>query len=104
MKATLEPTNRSFTNIETGKKFRLYMDENREFALIYESNKNNMDMANGTSVNGWYLSAHTSIDVKINNSKIVKIPNGSFYNLKEGETVTHSRYSGMQKNFKKVSN
>ena len=100
----MEPTQRNYTNVETNKVFRLYMNEDRsKFELIYENPVDDLDLAKGTTVNGFYLAAHNSIDIKINNKKIVKIPAGYFYNLKENEVVTHQRYSGIQKQFKKAN-
>jgi len=92
-----EPTQRSFTNVETNRKFTLYQSYvTGKYKLIYDtSDKNNpMDMANGTEVNGFFICAHTDCHIKINNNKVVYIPQGSFYHTKEGEEITHKKYTG----------
>lgn len=93
-------TNRTFTDVETNNDFRLYTSkDNSVYHLIAEGQPEKI--ADGTEVNGFYISAHTSQDIKINNTKVIKLPQGSFYNLKEGEKITHKRYAGFTK-FTKV--
>lgn len=91
------PTKRNFRNVETGDIFKLYMNQiTNEYKLIFEG-ENHPKMSKGTQVNGWYLSAHTPIEIKLNNSKIVRLGTGDFYNLKEEEEVTHKKYCGFKK-------
>jgi len=92
-------TQRTFTDIETGEIFELYMDsDTHEYFLHAEGSEN---LARGSEVNGFYICAHTSSDVKINGKKIVHLPSGSFYNLKEGEQITHRKFCGFTR-FQKV--
>lgn len=93
-------TNRNFTDVETGDVFRLYTSkDNSVYHLIAENNTNKV--APGTEVNGFYISAHTSQHIKIDGKKIVYLPIGSFYNMKQGEKITHKKYTGFNK-FTKV--
>jgi len=90
------PTNRIFKNCENGHKCRLYTSQdNSKYHLIYEGQDD--IIANGTEVNGFYLLAHTGGNVKINGKKQVNIGMGEFYNLKQGEAVTHIKYTGFNK-------
>ena len=99
----LQKTQRTFVDIETKKRFSLYQDaDTKELSLIYDTSKDSSDMANGTTVNGWYIAAHNAITIKLNNKKIVSLPSGYFYNLKESEEVTHKKFTGLQKRFTKV--
>lgn len=93
------PTQRTFRDIETGEYFRLYEHPERHtFKLISDGSKK---FAPGTEVNGFYICAHCGVDIKINSQKIVNLDMGSFYNLKEGEKITHKKFF-MQKRFSKV--
>ncbi|MES2395872.1 MAG: hypothetical protein V4549_07710 [Bacteroidota bacterium] len=94
---TLEKTNRSFTDVETGHKFDLYKDETDSYHLIFPKSKNQYDPAEGTQVNGFYICAHTGVTIKINNTKIVKLEMGQFYNMKAGEKITHKKFIGFTK-------
>ena len=103
--SNLIKTNRTFTDIETNKIFSLYQDsDTKNFKLIYDNSdvQKSNDLANGTTVNGWYLSAHTGVTIKLNNKKEVVIPSGYFYNFKENEKATHKKYTGLQKRFTKI--
>ena len=101
----LQPTNRTFRDTETGEEFTLYMhSETHEYALIKDEKSKGLNPEEcclGTRINGWYLSAHSGVTIKINNKKIVKIAMGEFYNLKEDEIITHKKYNGF-KRFSKV--
>lgn len=96
-------TQRNFKDIETGKVFDLFIDETTKsnYKLIYTQSTDTMDMANGTEVNGFYISAGYPLLIKLNTKKIIKLEKGTFYNLKEGEEVTHRKYEG-QKRFIKA--
>ena len=97
----LTKTQRTFKDVENNEVFALYMDnENHEYSLISEGSKK---YAKGTEVNGFYICAHTGASIKINNSKIISLPMGTFYNLKENEVITHKKYTGFTK-FTKVKN
>jgi hypothetical protein len=86
-------TNRHYQDVETGNRFTLFQEQDtHEFKLIYQGKGRPDETANGTEVNGFYICAHTSVNIKINNSKEVILPMGSFYNLKEGEKITHKKY------------
>jgi hypothetical protein len=95
----MTPTNRTFKNVETNDVFRLFTsNDDSIYHLIHDGDENN---APGTRVNGFYISAHCAVDIKLNGSKIVHLPQGTFYNLKEGEAITHKKYPGFKK-FTKV--
>ena len=88
-------TNRVYTDVETKEMFRLYSHPtNHSWHLISEGNKN---IADGCEVNGFYLCAFDSVTIKINGSKIVSLGMGNFYNLKEGEIITHNKFAGFKK-------
>lgn len=92
----MQATQRTFKDVETGYNFRLYTSQDAsKYHLISEGQHDKM--ADGCEVNGFYLSAHTPTDVKVNGSKIVKLDRGEFYNLKEGERVTHRKFCGFSK-------
>lgn len=92
----LNATNRTFTDIETGYKTRLYTSlDASKYHLIFEGQQEKI--ADGCEVNGFFAAIHSGIEIKINGSKKIYIPNGCFYNLKEGEIITHKRYDGFTK-------
>lgn len=96
-------TERKFKDIETGKYFSLYQDsETKEFELIYDEPKGDLGILEGTAVNGFYIAAHDDMQIKLNTGKIVKLPRGTFYNLKEDEIVTHRKFTALKMNFRKV--
>ncbi len=94
-------TERKFRDIETGKVFDLFIDETTKsnYKLIYTSSnlKDSADMANGSEVNGSYIAAGYPMTIKLNSKKIVYLPRGTFYNVKEGEEVTHRKYEGFKR-------
>jgi hypothetical protein len=88
-------TQRTFENVETKEVFALYMhSETHEYKLISDGSEKH---AAGTEVNGFYIAPHTSVTLKINGTKQVYVGNGQFYNIKEGETITHKKYIGFKK-------
>ena len=101
------PTQRTFRDCETQEEFRLYMHDTKHcYKLIKDVSSKNL--AAGTEVNGFYIAAHTSLDLKLNTKKIVHIDRGEFYNLKQNEDgvieqPTHIKYCGFEK-FTKISN
>ena len=84
-------TERKYTDVETREVFPLWHD------LTTGNYKLENDRA---KVNGFYMSAHTALTIRLNNKKEIELNTGEFYNLKEGEDVTHVRYCGFK--FKKV--
>ena len=102
--SNLIKTQRTFTDVETKKRFSLYQDEEtKDFELIFdEPTGDPTEHAKGTTVNGFYVAAHDDTEIKLNTKKIVKLPRGYFYNLKEGEKVTHRKFTCLKQNFKKV--
>lgn len=83
-------TKRQYMDVETNEYFDLYSDSNtHEFSLISNGSKRH---AKGTEVNGFYICSHTSCTIKINAKKQIYLPQGTFYNLKEGEKVTHRKF------------
>ena len=96
------PTQRVFKDVETGQDFRLYTDDTQsKYQLITEGGNKPTDYAKGTQVNGFYICAHTGVTIKINGSKEVSLPRGTFYNIKEDEVITHKKFIGFKK-FTKV--
>lgn len=92
----MQSTNRTFTDVEKGYKCRLYTSQDAStFHLIYEGQHDKI--ADGSEVNGFYLCAHTGVTIKINNKKIVQLDMGQFYHKKEGEVITHKKYTGFKK-------
>ena len=97
------PTQRLFKCLDSGYLFRLHTNaETHEPSLFIEPSTNPEAPTKGTEVNGWYLSMTNPVDIKINNTKVVKIPVGFFYNLKEDEIITHKKFIGFDKRFKKA--
>ena len=97
-------TNRTFTEVETKEVFVLFTSHDAsKYHLISDGSK---ELAKGTSINGFYISAHTPQTIRLNTGKEVKLNTGEFYNLKEDENgiieeVTHKKYAGF-KRFTKV--
>ena len=92
----LTETNRTFIVVETGYKTRLCTSNDAsKYYLIFEGQPEKI--ANGSEVNGFFLAAHSGVEIKINNRKIVKVPMGYFYSLKENEVITHKKYDGFSK-------
>lgn len=88
-------TQRAFTDVETGEIFVLYMhSETHQYKLISDGSGR---LAKGTEVNGFYIAAHSGVTVKINGKRQLFIDRGQFYNLKQGEKVTHKKYVGFTK-------
>lgn len=95
-------TQRSYRDIETNLKFDLYVHpDTHNFRLILDENENNNICAKGTEINGFYICSFTDCEIKINNKRVIKLPYGTFYCLKEGENITHKKFAGF-KNFTKV--
>lgn len=89
----LQQTSRIFTDVETGYKTRLYTSlDSSKYHLIYEGQPEKV--ADGSEVNGFFIAAHSGIEIKINGSKEINVPMGYFYNLKENEIITHKKYAG----------
>jgi hypothetical protein len=85
-------TERSFSNVETGEVFALYMDSNtHQYKLISEGSEKH---AKGTEVNGFYLAAHTGATIRLNTKKEIFVNTSQFYNYEEGEQATHRKFVG----------
>jgi len=97
----MQATQRTYTNVETGFNCRLYTSlDGSKFHLIYEDNEPPAPVE-GTEVDRFYLAAHSGATIKLNTGKKLEVSRGEFYNLKEGEQVTHRKFTGFSK-FKKV--
>ena len=94
-------TKRHFEDVETGRKFNLWMDNADNYYLIAGPTERPEDCTEGTQVNGFYISAHTGVTIKLNGKKQILLDMGQFYNLKEGEIITHKKYTGFSR-FTKV--
>jgi hypothetical protein len=82
-------TQRKFKEVDTSLIYTLYQNQNtKSYKLIFEDNKNPADPVNGTEINGFYLTC-IGIDLKLNTGKTIKLQTNEFYNLKEGEKITH---------------
>lgn len=89
-------TQRTFTDVETGNNCRLYTSQDAsKYHLIYEGQ--NDKISDGSEVNGFYISAHTGAEIKLNTKKTIFVDSGNFYHLKEGEKVTHRKFVGFSK-------
>ncbi len=96
----MKPTQRTYTDVENGHTCRLYTSNDAsKYHLIYEGQPN--EIANGCEVNGFYLAAHTGATIKTNKGNELFVNRGEFYNLKEGEEVTHRKFIGFNK-FSKI--
>jgi hypothetical protein len=90
------PTQRTYTDAETGYNCRLHTSNDAsKFHLIYEGQGEKI--ADGCEVNGFYISAHTGAEIKLNTGKKIFVDRCNFYNLKEGEKVTHRKFIGFKK-------
>lgn len=95
-------TQRQYKDVETGEIFRLFTSQDQsKFHLLKDETNATFNFPKGTGVNGFYICAFTSCTIKINGKKEVFLPMGSFYNLKEGEEITHKKFIGF-KRFSKV--
>lgn len=88
-------TKRSYTNVETGELYDLWHDSNTDVYKLISPGSNNL--AKGTEANGWYLSTSFDVIIKIDRTKEIELKIGQFYNLKEGEKVTHKKYLGFKR-------
>jgi hypothetical protein len=99
-----KPSKRTYIDVETDEKFTLYVsDSTHKFKLISEGSKM---YAPGTEINGFYICAFTDVTIKLNTGKIIHLPRGTFYNLKEAdngilEEVAMRKFLGFNK-FTKV--
>lgn len=92
----MKATQRTFTDVETGHKCRLYTSADASrYHLIYEGQ--HQQIADGSEVNGFYIAAQTGATIRLNTKKELYVSNGQFYHLKEGEQVTHRKFIGFTK-------
>jgi hypothetical protein len=95
----MERTNRTFINQADNEIFALYHNPIQgHYKLISDGSAKH---APGTTIENFYSCSYSETIIKINNSKIVKLSNGQFYNLKDNETVTHRKTQESQR-FSKV--
>ncbi len=95
----MQQTQRTYTDTETGNVCRLYTSlDGSKYHLIYEGQP--AQIADGTEVNGFYIAAHTGATIRLNNKKEILVNSGQFYHLKEGEKVTHRKFTGFEKFYK----
>jgi hypothetical protein len=98
-KETIYKTSHQYTDIETGEIFSLYTGANtHDFTLISDGSEK---FAPGTEINGFYLCTFSSVWIKIDGKKVIHLPLGYFYNLKEGEKITHKKFDEYER-FKKA--
>lgn len=84
----LQETNRIFRDVETGNKFRLYTSlDGSKYHLLSEDNSS---LADGCEVNGFYIMMQGG-SIRLNNGKEITLNPFQFYNLKEGEKITHTK-------------
>lgn len=89
------PSKRKYTDVETGEEFVLYVGETtHEFKLISQGSK---EYAAGTEVNGFYICSFTACTIKLNTGRKIYLPMGTFYNLKEEESVISRKFIGFNK-------
>jgi hypothetical protein len=93
----MHQTKRTYQDVETGRKFNLWMDNADNYHLIAGPPERPEDCNEGTAVNGFYISAHTRQTIKLNGKKLITLEMGQFYNLKAGEVITHKKYTGFSK-------
>jgi hypothetical protein len=92
----MTPTQRTFTDVESGYNCRLYTSNDaNKYHLIFEGQTG--IIADGCEVNGFYIAAHTGAEIKLNTGKKIFVNSGQFYNLKEGEKATHRKFIGFSK-------
>lgn len=93
----MHQTQRSYQDVETGHKFNLWMDNADNFHLIAGPQQSEGAPTEGTEINGFYISAHSGVTIKLNGKKQIKMDIGQFYHLKEGEQITHKKFTGFSK-------
>ena len=94
--AQLTETKRFYSDVETGHFCRLCTsNDGSKYHLIYEGQSDKI--ANGSEVNGFYIAAHSGAEIKLNTGKKIFVNNGQFYNLKQGEKVTHRKFVGFNR-------
>lgn len=93
------PTNRTFTDVENGIKFRLFVESDKhEFKLFNEAHDGYSQYS--YEINGFYICAHTDSTIRLNNGKEISLNTGQFYHLKENERVTQRKFAGMNRFYK----
>ena len=91
----MQPTGKIFTNVETGEKVELHMNNYKHtFALFHLGSETTTA---GSKVNGFYLTTTNPLTIKLNNRKVIPLPAMHYYNLKENEEVVKRKYEGMDK-------
>jgi len=85
-------TNRTFTNAKTGKEYILFTSQ--------DASKDHLITEEGEHAQRFYATAYEQT-IKLNTGKVISLEAGTFYELKDGEKVTHRRIAGRNK-FTKV--
>ena len=95
----MTPTNRTFIDVETGYKTRLYTSHDAsKYHLIYEGQP--QKIADGFEVNRWYIMT-VGGHIRLSTGKTIALKFNEFYHLKDGERITHTKIEG-QKKFRKI--
>lgn len=92
----MRPTQRTYTNVETKKTYRLFHDSNTGDLELRTENEM-QEIFNGAV----YFCAFDSVTIRLNNDRIIPLRMGEFYALKPGENVTHRKFAGF-KQFRRV--
>ncbi len=79
------PTERIFTCVETGHKYRLYTHPEKKGNTLISEIGHSPEF-------GFYASSFAQ-RIKLNTGKIVELQAMSFYALKKGEQATHRKFS-----------
>ena len=89
----MTPTQRTFTDVETGHTVRLYTSHDAsQWHLINEQT--------GQEIKPYYLTTIGG-EIRLNTGRTITVPCNQFYHLKDGEMVTHTKIEG-QKKFRKI--
>lgn len=92
----MRPTQRTYTNVETGRRYRLFNDSCTG-AMELRAEDEVQEVLNGAV----YLCAFDSVTIRLNNDKRISLGHSEFYALKPGEKVTHQKFAGF-KNFRRI--
>lgn len=96
----MRKTQRTYTDVETGIEYSLYMDNADRYHLIIDKHQGPQAPTIGTEKNGFYICAHTAVTVKTNKKRTVFLDMGQFLGLSEGEEVVKRKFVGFNKFYK----
>jgi hypothetical protein len=88
------PTQRTYRNKLTGETFRFYVDPFNSYLIELLSEQT------GEKCTHFILAAHTSIDFKFNDKKVVRLDAGEMLPIDSTNLPTHKKFF-MQKRFQK---